>query len=382
MQNEVQQQGYQLKCQNCGSVLRYDAESGKLYCDHCDSYFDFEQSTQVAERDFTDMVTFSHWDESKVVCYRCKNCGASSVLSRTALAVECPFCQSPFVVDENKTGLVRPDSLIPFEFDEAEAAKQLKQWRKRRLFAPNKFRKRIREQGVKGVFMPAWTFDAITLSVYSGKLGQRRTRTVRRNGKTYTETYTHWFNVSGSIEMTFDDIFIRANDNIPEGYFSKLQPYDKSKYVVYSDEYLAGYIADNYTVEPLDAFAIAQKRMDSRIRSAIMARYNADVQGHLSVNTQETHKSFKYMMLPVYVATTKYRDKLFSQYISGVFSDAKRTKAKIAGKAPVSVWKVLATVLAGIAVVVGIYLIVCLSNGTQPFDFLSQVQQVKQNLIG
>ena len=87
------------------------------------------------------------------------------------------------------------------------------------------------------------------------------------------------------------------------------------------------------------------------------------------------------MMLPVYVASTKYHGKLYSQYVSGVYSDAKRTKAKIAGKSPVSFWKVLATVLAGIVAVVGIYLLVCHVNGTQPFDFLMQADQVK-NLIG
>ena len=381
MNNEVQQQGYQHKCQNCGSSLRFDADSGKLFCEHCKSHFEFDQSTAVMERDFADLVTFSPWDESKVAFYRCQNCGASTVLPRTSLATECPFCQSPFVADENATGMVRPDSLIPFEFTDEEAAKQLTRWRKRRLFAPNKFRKRTKEKGIKGVFVPTWTFDAVTLSNYSGTLGKRRTRTVRRNGKTHTETYIHWFSVSGDITMTFDDIFVRANDNITDGYFNKLQPYDKSKYVVYSDEYLAGYIADNYTVDPLDAFQIARKRMDARIRSAIMSKYNADVQGTLMVDTQETQKSFKYMMLPVYVASTKYHGKLYSQYVSGVYSDAKRTKAKIAGKSPVSFWKVLATVLAGIAAVVGIYLLVCHVNGTQPFDFLMQADQVK-NLIG
>ncbi len=382
MNNEVQQQGYQRKCQNCGSVLRFDADSGKLFCEHCKSYFQFEQSYAVAERDFSDLVTFSPWDETQVVFYRCQNCGASTVLPRTSLATECPFCQSPFVVDEKATGLVRPDSLIPFEFTEKEAAKQLTRWRKRRLFAPNKFRKRTKESGIKGVFVPSWTFDAVTISHYSGTLGQHRTRTVRRNGKIRTETYTHWFSVSGSITMTFDDIFVRGNENISEKHFSQLQPFDKSKYVLYSDEYLAGYIADNYTLEPLDAFQIARSKMDSQIRSAIMQKHNADVQGTLDVDTQETQKSFKYMMLPVYVASTKYRGKLYSQYVSGVYSDGKRTKAKIAGKSPVSFWKVLLAVLAGIAVAVGIYLLACYDSGIEPFGFLSQAEQIKQNLLG
>ena len=362
-----QQKSLQHKCPNCGATLRFDPASGSLLCNHCGGKVQFDQSVDVQERDFSDLATFSRWDDGDVATYRCYNCGAVTVAPRTALATTCPYCNSPVVIDDKTGSLVKPDSLIPFQLTAKQAAQQLSRWRKRRLFAPNKFRKHTREDSVKGVFVPAWTFDATTTSSYNGTVGIRKTRTVRRNGKTYTESYIDWVPVSGVIDNTFDDVFIRANGNIPEKYFRALQPFPKQNYRVYSNEFLAGYIADHYTLEPLDAFSQAKMQMEQKIRRDILWRYGADVEGTLNVEMRFLSKSFKYMMVPVYVAATKYNKKVYNQYVSGIFSDDKQ-HSKVCGKAPVSPWKVLLTVLAGIAVIAGIVLLYNYLGDSNPAD--------------
>lgn len=363
------QKAFQRKCPNCGAPLRFDPSSGKLSCSHCKSLVDFEQSKDVVERDFSEMYDYTPWKEGEVSAYRCSNCGASSVLSRTALATTCPFCDSPVVVDEKATGLVRPDSLVPFELNEAEAEAQLAAWRRRKAFAPNNFRKHTKAKSVKGVYVPVWTFDAETVSHYTGRLGKRKTRTVRRNGKTYTETYIDWFYVNGEISAYFDDIMVAGSKNVDATYYTEAQYVDKSKYAVYSDEYLAGYMADNYTVEPAEAYKTARKLMDNAIRNKILSRYNADVVGSLDVKTTETGRSFKYMLMPVYVAATKYKDKIYNQYVSGFWSSKDRKKAHVSGTFPRSPWKRFGVILAGILAAAGIIALIvyaCLhgeSNG-------------------
>ena len=300
------------------------------------------------------MYDFTPWGESEVSAYRCENCGATSVLSRTALATTCPFCSSPVVLDEKTTGLVRPDSLVPFELSVDEAATVLSAWRKRKFFAPNTFRKNTKASSIKGVFTPVWTFDADTVSSYDGRLGKHRTRTVRRNGKTYTESYTEWFHVSGQMPAVFDDVMIAGSNNIHAQYFRDAQTVNKNKYVVYSDEYLHGYLADNYTVEPSKAYESAKRVMDSAIRDKIVAKYNADEVGTLNVHTTMLSKSFKYMLFPVYVATTKYKGKVYNQYVSGFWSNRDKKKANVCGTFPKSPVKIVAVVLAGLLVVGGI----------------------------
>ena len=352
--NQKLQKAFQRKCPNCGAPLKFDPSSGKLFCAHCKSLVDFERSKDVQERSFDEMHDFTSWNDSDVAAYRCANCGASSVLSRTTLATTCPFCGSPVVLDEKATGLVRPDSLVPFELSEQEAATLLSAWRKRKVFAPNRFRKHTRAKSIKGVFTPVWTFDADTTSSYSGTLGKHRTRTVRRNGKTYTETYTEWFHVNGNMPASFDDIMISGNNNVESKYFREVQNIDKSKYTVYSDEYLAGYIADNYTVPPQEAYKMARRYMDNVIRNKIISRYNADVVRTLNVDTTVVSKSFKYMLFPVYVAATKFKGKVYNQYVAGFWSNREKQKASVSGTFPKSGWKVFVTVLAGLLTVGGV----------------------------
>ena len=370
--NQKLQKAFQRKCPNCGAPLKFDPTSGKLTCSHCKSKVEFEQSKDVQERDFVEMYDFTPWNEGDVAAYRCANCGASSVLARTTLATSCPFCGSPVVLDEKATGLVRPDSLVPFEVNEKEAVSLLSAWRKRRIFAPNRFRKHTSTKSIKGVFVPVWTFDCETVSRYNGRLGKHKTRTVRRNGKTYTETYTEWFHVSGDISSDFDDVMIAGDNNVEGKYFNEVKRIDKSKYAVYSDEYLAGYIADNYTVGPLDAYKAARRQMDEAIRNRIIYRYSADVVGYLNVDTTVISKSFKYMLFPVYVAATKYKGKLYNQYVAGFWSDITKSKAHVSGTFPKSGLKIFFTVLAGIAAVVGlVFLLMYALRGVNWSDFLT-----------
>ncbi len=353
----------QPKCPNCGASLKFHPETGKLVCEHCDSEIAVSRDANVRERDFDELSAFSTWTDSDVSCYRCSNCGASTVLPKTTLATNCPFCSSPVVIDDEKISAVRPDTVIPFEVSVKDSENALLAWRKKKFFAPRKFRKKIETDSVKGVYLPVWTFDSYTTTAYSGKLGQRRTRTVHRNGKTYTETYIHWFSVSGSIDKVFDDIFVRGNNNVPERYLSQLQPFPQNKYVVFSDEFLAGFIADNYSVDPFTAYTLAREKMKESVRRDIITRYNADVEGGLNMDMRINAKSFKYLMLPVYVAVTKHKQKLYNQYISGVFLNREKKSVKVSGKAPVSPWKICALVALGLGLIALIAVIMHFVDG-------------------
>lgn len=365
----VKQEAFQRKCPNCGASLVYDPNNAKLYCAHCKSYVDFDKSKDVREREFNELINMEKWDETAVRYYRCENCGASAVLPRTTLATKCPYCGSPVVVDEEQTGLVRPDTIVPFEISEQQAEDHLSAWAKKKLYAPRDFRKGHKNLSIKGVYTPAWTFDLNTVTYYKGRLGKHRTRTVRRNGKTYTETYTDWFYVDDMLDSSFDDIYVSGNKHISVKDFNNLGLTNHSKYAVYTDEYLAGYMADNYTVPPEDAYQIARKKADSAIYSDIMARHNADVDGGLQIDTHVVSRSFKYVMLPVYVVSCKYRKKNYNQYVAGVYSGNSASKVKVSGKAPVSLWKVLVTVLVCLGILAGIIAAVILTSGDWSIDF-------------
>jgi len=369
MAYRVKQEAFQRKCPNCGASLIYNPTQGTLYCKHCKSSISFEKSSDVRERDFAELLNLNTWDDGAVSYYRCENCGASTVLPRSTLATTCPYCSSPVVLDETKTSFVRPDTIEPFEINPEQAKRFLSKWTRNKIFAPRKFRRGFNAQSIKGVYTPAWTFDLQTVTRYEGRLGRTCTRTVRRNGKTYTETYVSWFSVDGVMDNAFDDIFVSGNNHISVKDFQNLDLTNQAKYVVYSDEYLAGYMADNYTVAPDVAYGIAVKKADGIIYQNIMNRYGADHDGGLDIKTEIISRSFKYVMLPVYVISGKFRNKVYNQYVSGVYSKHDSNKVKVCGKAPVSPWKVIATVIAGLGLIAGIIALVLTNFDFGSFDF-------------
>lgn len=400
--NAKQKKSNQHSCPSCGAPLAYSPKTGTLFCEHCGTKVDIERNLNVRERDFTDMNTTDKWKESDVTCYRCANCGASTILSAITIATECPYCGSAVVIDNESLDSVRPDTVIPFEATNEEATAALLKWRKKRLLAPNSFRKHLSVDLVKGTYQPIWTFDAYTTSPYSGRLGKRRTRTVKRGKTVTTETYIQWFHVSGSIDYTFDDVFVRGNDNIETKWLQKLQPFPQQKYVVYEDAFLSGYIADNYTVPPQEAFEIAKQKMRTAIERAIVERYNADVVGELNVDLQFRAKSFKYLMIPVYITATKYNNKLYNNYVSGVkcgTDNRNNPIIKVSGKAPLSALKITMLVLAILVLLAAIVFVAApffndmpileywqqlfngtLYNDTYPPNFVGQCNKTVDNL--
>lgn len=368
----------QHKCPNCGAYLVYDPETQDMICEHCDSKVDIKFNYDVRERGFDELENAPRWSDSNVECYRCSNCGASTVTDRDTLATSCPYCGSPVVVETEKRSYVRPDTAIPFQVTDEEARDGILKWRRKRILAPRDFRKHIAIDEMKGVYLPVWTFDSNTETFYNGRLGRRRTRTVRRNGKTYTETYIDWFYVNGTVNMAFDDILVRGNNNVPEKYFDKLKPFPQQLYVVYDDKYLAGYIADNYSVQPLDAYEQAKERMRNRIHSEILRMYNADVVGVLNLDVRIKDRSFKYAMLPVYITASKYRNKVFNQYVSGVFNANKQVK--VAGRYPKSPLKIGLLIALGLALFVGAFLIMNRFGGFDNVDISFALGHVKNSL--
>lgn len=357
MEDEVvQKKSNQYKCPSCGGNMEFSSQTGHLICPHCGGNKEVFRNKDVRERDFSEMEA-PRWDNAQVQSYRCKNCGAETVLNKTDIATLCPFCGSAVVLDTAAIASVKPNTVIPFEVAQDKAKKALLTWRKRRLLAPNKFQKIIAVDEMQGVYHPMWTFDSCTVTQYAGRLGKTRTRTVGSGKNRRTETYIEWFRVSGIMRNIFDDILIPGAKNIEEKYLKKIEPFPQEKYCVYSDEFLAGFIASNYTVKPQDAFEIAQIRMREIVLASIKDKYHADhVDSAFRMDMAFESRSFKYLMLPIYIAATRFNKKLYNQYVSGVFTvkGKDRQNVKVSGKSPLSPIKVALVTIAGLLLVGGL----------------------------
>ena len=336
------------KCPTCGANMTFDPATQSLRCPYCDTKKELDDSAKTAEINLSEALLAGEKWSSETTLFRCSNCGAKIVLESGATARNCPFCGASNVVPTTELSGVKPNGVLPFKMTVDEAVAASKKWGRRRLFAPRKFKKTMDPKNITGVYTPAFTFDSQTTTNYAGILGENYTVVVRDSkGNSHTETRIRWYPVSGVHTSSFDDLLVRAGGKLTDKQLLKIEPFDTNDGLAYRNEYLSGYVADHYDRPVEEMWDEAKNRMDEIIKQEIKSKYNAD---HIQyLNTQTTHSgvTYKYMLLPVYVGTCQYRQKLYNFFING------RT-GKATGKVPTSPLRVIIAVLLGLAAIGGI----------------------------
>ncbi|MDR3185360.1 MAG: hypothetical protein LBU04_00900 [Christensenellaceae bacterium] len=329
------------KCQSCGANLTFSPEKQILECEHCGSTKSFDMSNSE-ELDFSNLLkSAAPWSEETRV-YHCSNCGSKEILTSTDIAKSCSFCgTSNIVVTEELAGL-KPNAVVPFHITHEVASSNAVAWAQKRFFASEKFKKSISTDTVNGLYNPAFTFDTNTFSTYSGRLGIRKTRTVRVNGKTVTQSYMVYFNIGGTYSSFYDDILVQASTQIPQASLDKLQPFETNKAMNYTNEFLHGYTASQYSKDGTACWDTARGMIDRNIRKSILAKYTYTTVESLTINTNYNNIKYKYLLLPIYVGHFNFKQKLYNFFVSGF-------NGKVTGKVPLSPIKIGITVALALA---------------------------------
>ena len=336
------------KCPGCGDNMQFDPAAGKLKCPSCGTTKEV-YSRLSTEMDF--QYNFDHasgWSR-ETHGYHCNNCNAEGMLDKREIAHTCPFCGSPSVVENGEIDAMRPNAVIPFSVSKDNAINIAHKWAKGKLFAPKDFKQNFNAEKVNGVYLPAFTFDMQTYSVYNGSLGEYYYTTTTKDGQQVKERHTRYFPVSGNYQQFFNDLAVSATDAVPSSVMQTLMDYNYSQSVEYKAEYLYGFSALLYSKNGKSCLETAKSNTKSRIRSGILRKYTYDTVESLDVRTSYYDIKFRYVLLPMYICNYTYKEKSYPFYING------RT-GKTKGKSPVSALKVgllvggIALVLAALAV--------------------------------
>jgi hypothetical protein len=86
----------------------------------------------------------------------------------------------------------------------------LQAWVQSRWFAPNAFKRRGVHGTINGLYLPYWTFDAMTSSYYEGQRGEHYWVTVGSGDKRRRERRTRWHHAAGHFQRFFDDVLVCA----------------------------------------------------------------------------------------------------------------------------------------------------------------------------
>lgn len=360
-----EQEDHRFPCDQCGSDFRFDPDEGKLICDHCGNVKDMDVGNDVPmirELDYHDALNAqlpdAEMEETRVS--RCPNCGAQVEFSADIHAAECPFCATPVVTDTGTHRHIKPKGVLPFQLDEPAAHDAMNEWLGRLWFAPNGLQQ-YSQKGRKmdGIYVPYWTYDAETRSAYQGQRGTVYyvTRTVMRNGQrtTVREQKIRWTNVRGRVQRFFDDVLVLGSRSLPKKNTDNLAPWNLNSLEPYTPHYLAGFRAEGYTVQLDEGFDEAQVIMDGQIRRDIKFDIGGDRQRISHVDTDVSDITFKHILLPIWIAAYKYRDKSYRFVVNG-------QTGRVQGERPWSKVKIAVAVIAGIAVAAGVGYFIALSK--------------------
>ena len=329
-------------CTNCGAELKYKAGTTLLICEYCNAKNEIIiQETVVEELDFEkyiEKLETENLQSEKVI--QCKSCGSTSSVDESLKSLYCAYCSSPLVENDiHEERYIKPSYLLPFNIDNQKVYDLLSKWIDGIWFAPNNLKKAVLSPiGLRGVYVPYWTYDVKTNSDYTGQKGEYYEVTEGSGENQTIKRKTKWYSTSGSVSLFFDDIMIPASGNIDAGSLTKLEPWDTKALVLANDQYLSGFITEKYKVNLKDGFLYAKRIMDDRINQAVKSDIGGDDQSVESIDTNYSNIQFKHILLPVYVSSYRYENKVYHFYVNG-------RNGKLVGDRPYSQIKIILIVI-------------------------------------
>ena len=332
-------------CRSCGAQLGFDAAAAALKCEHCNYTEAIPASPELVEEH-----AFEHYKEelgwgTDRKEFDCKQCGAQTQVDPHITAFSCAFCGSNQVVpNEEVRALHKPESLLPFRVPRDEVVQLFKTWVAGLWFRPNALKRQARADGLKGVYLPFWTYDAMTHSWWTAQAGYHY---YEKDSEGNRVQRTRWESASGTHDEFFDDVLVQASPSVDAGLVQSLEPWPTKSLQPYQPQYLAGKLAENYRNDMPECWDTARSRIDSAIHSACSRAVPGDTHRFLNVKTSYLNRTYKLCLLPIWLATYRYSNKPYTYLVNG-------QSGEVTGDAPWSWVKISFAVLTVAAIIGGI----------------------------
>lgn len=363
-------------CSACGAELQFQPGTTELICPYCRGKTAIPQKPAEEVREIDFATTLAELENKHETVDRlvlsCDSCHATVEMAPNVTAQSCPFCGSRVVATGTSQKLIKPKGIAPFAIDDRRARELFSKWLGSLWFAPGKLKRFAQidtsatglksESGsqLTGMYLPYWTYDAVSVTPYTGQRGDdyttTETYTAYENGKsvtrTRTVTKTRWTSVSGTVRDRHDDVLVAASASLPADKLDAIGSWDLKSIKPYDDAYLSGFRAESYVVDLKSGFVKAQEEMADAIRRTICADIGGDHQRIDSMSPRYSAITFKHILLPVWVSAYRYSGKVYRFLVNG------QTGA-VSGERPWSAWKIAFAVLLGL---IAIGIIVILAN--------------------
>lgn len=313
------------KCPNCGAGLPFQEESQKMTCQYCDSSFDLDEvvayNDKLMEKEAApiswDDTTTKEWETGETEALRsftCPSCAGKLLTDDVTAATFCPYCGNPTILPGRVSGGLKPDGVIPFKLGKEHAQKAFLELCKGKPLLPKFFTQEQRVEKITGMYVPFWLYDCG--SNFSGSY--RATRVRHWSDSRYNYTKTSYFHLIRGATAEFSGIPMDGSQKMDDAIMESIEPYDYSQMVDFETAYLSGFLADKYDVQAKDG----EDRIRQRVTASMEELIAPSMIGYATVlptvrNTNIQHSKAKYVLLPVWMLTTRYKDKTYTFAMNG-----------------------------------------------------------------
>jgi predicted RNA-binding Zn-ribbon protein involved in translation (DUF1610 family) len=351
------------ECPACGAQAEWNPTTQKLSCPFCGTESPYRidrESGKVVEIDLASTLRAlpeeaRGWLDARR-SVQCQSCRAVMVFETARVGQNCEFCGSPALVDYTEIKApIRPQGVLPFRIDANRVRDDIRRWWRSKWLAPGTLATAALVDTVRSIYVPYWTFDAQVHCPWTAEAGHYYyvpvTRTdAKGRAVVRMEQRIRWEPASGAVDTFFDDEAVPGTQGLPLNLLRRIEPFPTAEVVAYDAAFLAGHVVEHYKVVLLEAAQRGQDQMRARLEQLCARQVPGDTQRNLRIYPDYSHRTFKHVLVPVWVLSYTYGARAF-QLIANGYTGA------IAGEYPKSVWKIVLLVLLAVtaAVVVALF---------------------------
>lgn len=285
---------------------------------------------------------------------QCRSCHAISVFVDGKVADRCEFCGSPSIIEHESLGdAITPQSVLPFKISDGQVRDSIRAWYGTRWFAPNRLKTAALTDTLKGIYLPYWTFDAHVSANWTAEAGYHyyETESYTENGqrKTRQVQRTRWEDASGSLRHFFDDELVPGTVGVHQDLLQQIGSFPTTTDLKpYSPEFVRGWLVERYQVDLRRAAQSNETLMQEQTRALCSAQVPGDTQRNLQVDATFRGRTFKHILVPVWLVSYTYGSRSFQVLANGY-------TGQIAGERPYSWVKIFFAVMAALIAAVVIF---------------------------
>jgi ribosomal protein S27E len=341
--------------------MEFDPGSGLMKCPYCGQTQVIAEArpdveTRHALSDYQGEGLAGHLGQmsEKALEVACSGCGSQVLFEPPEVAGLCAFCGARIVAQPKAADpLIAPDGVLPASVPKANATRAIKDWLGSRWFAPNGLQQMARQEGIQGVYLPYWMFDAESVTRYGGERGEyyyveERYQTQDAQGRSVIQTrrvrHTRWYPASGEVARSFDDVLINATRAVNKERLRDLTPWDLQELKAYEPAFLSGFKAQRYQIPLEEGFEESRQMMTAVIQGDVRRDIGGDEQRIHQMEPRFFDVAFRHLLLPVWIGAYRFNGKVYQVMVNG------RT-GEVQGEQPYSAVKIALLVAAILLVV-------------------------------